>query len=324
MNYKKIKKPKDSILKANKITNISTWEKLSHEWSGTRDKLIVRHPISGHLFLVKFPKYGENEILYELFNCYFGKSLGLKYADYFLCIYDNQLCIASKSFLPAGNITSELWEMKELICHYASNVPGIELKFGRDKDVLKEHHIDQIYMILSTEFGPAVLPNFFRMIAFDCLTGHGDRHWENYGVLLKHNHTNQQLDFEFAPIYDTAYGYHLEFSDEKIKQILKDEILDQESWYQTKIKGLSKMTIEGNIKASHIDLFKHLITNGEYARYHKFLFEILNSYDRRIVQTILKMKPFSTRLTEDRKNVILKILEMRFKLLKKVLQKNLK
>jgi hypothetical protein len=313
--------PKDPVLNGKKIIDISSWEKLSHEWRGTRDKVILRHPESGSFFLVKFPRYGSNEIYYELFNCYFGKSLGLKYADYFLCRYKGELCIASKSFLSvSSSVSNELWEMKELICRYAT-VSGLELKYGRHSDVLKEHNIDHILMILRSEFGESVLPDFFRMVAYDCLLGHGDRHWENYGVLVYTDHdTNDLGDFSFAPLYDTAYGYLLERDDSLIKSLFDEGTLDQEEWYDPKKKGLCKITLEGDIKASHIDLFKYILNNPDYRQYHKYLLEIVRLYDKKIVLKILKLKLFSTGLTQVRIDVIMKVLSMRHQILSKIIK----
>lgn len=314
--------PKDSILKSRRIVDISSWEVLNHEWIGTRDKVILKHPETGKWYLVKFPKYGENEIYYELFNCYLGKSLGLKYADYFLCRYKNNLCIASKSFLDVGEKSSELWEMKELICRYASNIDGIELMYGRNSEVLREHNIENIVQILKAEFGESVFPGFFKMIGFDCLTGHGDRHWENYGVLLLIDENENDLSFKFAPIYDTAYGYLLERSDEKIKSFMDDGTLDDPSWYDPDIKGLCKITIEGNIRASHIDLFKFILCNEDISKYSKYLLEIINKYDIEIVKNILKNEPFRSGLTNVRKDVIIKVIEMRYGILKSLLEEN--
>ncbi|MBY0416075.1 MAG: HipA domain-containing protein [Bdellovibrionales bacterium] len=314
--------PKDPVLHAEKITILDDWISKDIEWRGTRAKFIVVNPQNHKFFLVKFPMYGSAEIYFELFNCYLGKNLGLKYADYFMARHKGKLCIATKSFLKVGDVVSELWEMKDLICYYASRKTDLSFKYGRSPEVLREHHIDQIYEILLEEFGEKILPDFFRMIGFDCLTGHGDRHWENYGVLIINNTVTNSVEFKFAPIYDTAYGYLLETSDEKSKVMLNDGTLDDDKWYSPRIRGLCKITIENNIKASHVDLFKYILQHENYKKYSKYMVEIVDKFDNRLVKKILDLAPLKVGLSDIRKDVIIKVLDKRSDILKRLVAEN--
>ena len=250
--------PKDKYLKYNKLNNISEWKRHEGEWVGTREKFIISPPNSDYpQYMVKFPKYGPNETNIELFNCFLGFNLNLRIASYFPCTYKEKYGVVTKSFLKNK---SELWEMKELICHY-SNLPNLEEKMGRDTDVLKEHDIDNIFLILKNEFGDGdkVLNDFFRMIGFDCLIGHGDRHWTNYGVILEEKNQKESLNYKFAPIYDTASGYLLEMTDEKLKEMIKTDKLNDENWYRPKKKALCKIVCKQDIKTNHIELFEYII-----------------------------------------------------------------
>ena len=253
--------PKDRHLKCHKLNDVSSWNRDDAEWVGSREKFIVSPPNSKTRYMVKFPKYGENEIKIELFNCYLGINLNLNVASYFPCIYKSKKGIITKDFL---NNSSQLWEMKELVCHYSNN-PNLEEKFGRNPDVLKEHNIDNIYLILDTEFGKKILHGFFCMVGFDCLIGHGDRHWSNYGVVV--DEAGGNLKYKFSPLYDTASGYLLEMTDDKLQEMLVGGTLDKEDWYKPKKKGLCKIICNDDLKTNHIELFEYIIDNQDFKNY---------------------------------------------------------
>jgi hypothetical protein len=316
----KILMPRDQILKSNKPVNISNWEKINHEWRGTRDKVNLRHPYSGTLFLVKKPKYGDEEILIELFNSYLAKNLNIKTADYFLCRYNGELRIASKSFINPSDGSCELWEMRELLCYHSENPALLENKYGRDPNVLKEHNIDYLFKIITEEFGEKVLPGFFKMIAFDCLIGHGDRHWENYGFLIKQNQTLSAVEFSFAPLYDTAYSFLLGNTEDKIKTLLDNQELETSSWHRPNYKGISKITVPDQIKSNHFDLLEYIFENKKYSKYLRYIVEIVNSYDKVIVESLLKKDPFKDFLSAQRMQVIKVILETRINLMKEIIR----
>ena len=213
---------------------------------------------------------------------------------------------------------SELWETKELICHYSS-VPNLAEKMGRHPDVLKEHNIDDIVLILDTEFGEKILHNFFKMIGFDCLIGHGDRHWTNYGVKLTYAGNN--LDYKFAPIYDTASGYLLEMTDAKVRDIIRKGSLDTEEWYKPKKKGLCKIICNKDLKTNHIELFEYILDNDSFKYYISALIEPIKRFNPRIVRYLLRNNFHLKRFSAERKNAIMKVLEMRKKILDSIIEK---
>jgi len=308
--------PKDLALSSYRMNDVSNWTRINTEWMGARKKFILIPPQAKNKYMIKFPNYGENEILIELFNCYLALNLGLKTASYFPCIYRGEKGIITKSFLKQDEYGSELWEMKELICHY-SGVANIEFKMGRDKEVLLEHDIDLIQMILANEFGEKILPAFYQMVGFDCLIGHGDRHWCNYGVILSYSSAAKKLEFNFSPIYDTASGYLLEMTDLQVEEILKNKTLDDTKWYFPKKKGLCKMTCQGNPKTNHIDLFAYILETEKNPKYIDALIAPIKKYNSKIVTHLLG-NHFSE-LSSERKSVIIKILEMRFAILKELI-----
>ena len=309
-----VKFPKDKFLKHHKLNNISGWKPLNTEWIGSREKFMVSPPHVDFQYMVKFPKYGANEIKIELFNCCLGMNLGLRVALYFPCTYKRKYGVITKSFL---NAKSELWEMKTLICH-SSRRPNLEEKMGRHEEVLKEHNIDNIFSILKSKFGEIVLHDFFRMVGFDCLIGHGDRHWTNYGVILWQK--KNVLKYHLAPIYDTASGYLLEITDVNLEKIVGGGTLEEPDWYRPKKKGLCKITCKKDVKTNHIELFEYILDKNDFVKYIPDLTEPIKRFDIKLVRYLLRNSFYMRDLSIHRKFAMLKILEMRKKILMSILE----
>ena len=315
MRKSKINFPKDKFLKHNKLNDISEWNRVSDEWVGAREKFMVSPLGTDHQYMVKFPKYGHNEPKIELFNCYLGKSLGLNVASYFPCIYKGKHGVITRSFLDPK---SELWEMKELICHYSKN-PNLEEKMGRHPEVLKEHNIDNIFLILQEDFGKKILRNFFQMIGFDCLIGHGDRHWTNYGVILS---DNDNLSYQFAPVYDTASGYLLEMTDDKLHQILKERKLEKNDWYRPKKKALCKIICKDDLKTNHVELFEYILDNFVFSEYTFAMIDPVKRFCGKLSRYLLRNAHSIKELSKDKKFAIMKVLEMRKNILMSIIEKH--
>lgn len=310
--------PKDKILHNKRFVDVSSWVNLNQEWAGTREKYILTPTKEPTKYLIKFPEYGLNEVFIELFNCYLAMSLNINTAMYFPCSYKGKEGIITKSFLDNNSQTNELWEMKELICEYANNIE-LGKKLGRDKDVLQEHDIDNIYMILNEEFGPSVFPRFFEMIGFDCLIGNSDRHWENYGIILSST-KDGPLNFRFAPLYDTATSYLVGWPDEKIVELFNSGGLDDCKWYEPRSKkNTCRITVNGDARTNHFDLLRHIIHSDEYSKYLTSLMRPVRKFDIKIAKSLLKN--YCPGLSNFRKEVIIKMLSMRQKIMLDILGK---
>lgn len=87
--------------------------------------------------------------------------------------------------------------------------------------------------------------------------------------------------------------------------------LDDEEWYQAKarIKGLCKITIPEDYKATHFDLLTYILKDTDMREYKEDVSLAFESYSPRLVQAVLKR--FFSNLTEMRKQIILKILDKR-------------
>ncbi len=219
-----------------------------------------------------------------------------------------------KSFLTEDKV-EELWEMKELVIRHSKS-KNIEHLLGRDQEVLKEHNIEQIYLILDQEFkSKKLISDFFEMIGFDALIGHGDRHWGNYGVVV----SGRPVTARFAPIYDTASGYLTEHNIERCEKMLQGDLINS-SWYRPKMKGLCKITVPENIKGDHFDLLEYVLEDSEMTVYKSSLSKAFRNFDPEIVRAILNK--FFPKLNPIRRKVIEIILKTRWKIGLEVINKH--
>ena len=286
------------------------WQIDRRENRGTREKQILHNANQKAWYLLKKPKYGRTEIDTEVFNSILANELQINHVQYFPVIFRNEEGVLCKSFLNEyKGAPLELTEMKSLICNNSGR-PDLEEKRGRDIEILKEHNIKNIFNIINQQDSRGnILKDFFKMIGFDALIGHGDRHWCNYGFLAP-KPKNRKNNIRFAPIYDTSSGYLTEIQDEsKLKEKIPE--LDNEEWYQAKArkKGLCKITIPGDYKATHFELLKYILTDTDMLNYTECVSLAFNGYNSQLVQAILKR--FFPSLTEIRKQIILKILDKR-------------
>ena len=284
------------------------WKTDHFEIRGTREKFILRHANQEAWYLFKKPKYGRIEIDTEVFNSILANELKIKHVQYFPAKFKSEEGVLCKSFLdehkdePFG-----LTEMKVLICNYSGR-PDLKEKRGRDIEILKEHNIKNIFNIIKQQnYQDNILKDFFTMIGFDALIGHGDRHWCNYGFLTS---KIRKDNVKFAPVYDTSSGYLTEVQDESK---LREKILqlNDKEWYQSKarMKGLCKITVPGDYKSTHFELLKYILTDTDMQNYKEYVGLAFKGYNSYLIQAILKR--FFPNLTQIRKQIILKILDKR-------------
>jgi hypothetical protein len=125
----------------------------------------------------------------------------------------------------------------------------------------------------------------------------------------------------FAPIYDSGSSLGREKEEEKIKQILKDSIM-MEAFVR---RGESEIHWEGE-KLNHFELIKKI--NNEYPEIvSRVIKQVVAKYNtdkiRQIVLNIDNKVPQDitmNKLSEGRKEFIIKIISLRFEKLKEILQ----
>ena len=77
------------------MNDVSSWERLSTEWMGAREKFILSPPGSQNKYMIKFPNYGENEITGYLQNVKF-QEIG---SDSIKALTDKPILIQTATYL---------------------------------------------------------------------------------------------------------------------------------------------------------------------------------------------------------------------------------
>lgn len=305
----------ENQLKRDRPRDISGWKFISHEPKGTRVKSILRR--DNTTFLFKEPN-DPLEIDIEVFNSILANELDISHVQYFPALYKGKPGVVCERFLRSSPQVDELMEMKELLYRHSAKLQrfsAAEFKelMGRDEDAVAEQSIDNIFLVLEEESDghETVLKPFFRMIGFDALIGHTDRHWENYGILLAHNR-RRSLVLKLAPLYDTVTSYLVgSTSDERLEKMLRKEFLDP-TWYQPNREDNCKIKVPNKPRTNHFDLLRYIAKSSDMSVYLPDVFWSFERFDRKLVVAI--MKRFFSHLSDVRKRTIIEILCQRHRI----------
>lgn len=302
-------------LRRDRFNNISSWKFVSREPKGTRVKSILLRGQS--VFLFKEPN-DHLEIAAEIFNSILANELGLNHVQYFPAKYNGKKGVVCASFLQYSTTIAELMEMKELLYRHSARLQKFSLAEykqlrGRDPEAVKEHHIDNIFLVLDEECGsdPKVLKAFFRMIGFDALIGHTDRHWENYGLMLAYT-KRRTVSLKLAPIYDTVTAYRIgERSDARIAKMLENEFKSPE-WYRPSREDNCKIKIPENPLSNHFDLVCHIAKSTSMSVYRDDVFWAFDQFPKVHLEKLIDK--FFRDLNPVRKKSFLEILNQRHRI----------
>ena len=154
-----------SGLRRDSVNDISDWERIQIELKGTRVKAIFRRPRRNQLFLFKQPN-NPNEITNEVFNSVLANELGIDHVEYFPASYQGNPGVICERFIAPDEQHDQLWEMRELLFRHSTKLQKKGEKFfelfGRDKEVMEEHNIENLFLVLQAEFGEESSQIFFK------------------------------------------------------------------------------------------------------------------------------------------------------------------
>jgi hypothetical protein len=101
---------------------------------------------------------------------------------------------------------------------------------------------------------------FTRMIAFDALVGAVDRHASNWGVI---EHLPRVRPPRFAPVFDTARGLLLRYSDDELREQTATPAAAQ-AFIETFARRAHPLVgVPGVRNVSYFDLIAHMVSRGE-------------------------------------------------------------
>ncbi len=155
--------------------NAQIWQKPQ---KGSSPITFFENPANGETFFFKesHRKY-PTEYWSEIVASKYGQYLGLQVLDYNVGLYENQAGCLSKHMLSRG--TQELY--------HGVDVLNDHLKSFIVTDKPAYSYQDIVAVSQANPFFGDLLPGFVRMMVFDALIGNGDRHSENWALVVDYN-----------------------------------------------------------------------------------------------------------------------------------------
>lgn len=301
------------------------WEELSWFSSGgTRSKTVLQDKTGSSYYFKrsekkaaangKPEKYYKHEFWNEIIAFQLGKYLGLDILRYDVAMYKNELGCLSPNMI--ANDHQELIEIGRLMTEV--NPEFLPVSYENRKK-----YTFQLLIETLTRFDlQKYLPSFLKTIIFDALLGNTDRHQENWAFIAQSNiePTPETLGIiGFAPIYDCGSCLAREQSEKKVLDMLNDQ--DQIQSYIN--KGLCELYWNGE-KKDHFTLINNLLIS-DFSSELRDSAAFLQNWNPAYVKTLLKNidnklpdKWQEFKISENRKQLMLKLLTSRYNLLFKI------
>lgn len=328
-------------------TDISNWQINRYlQTGGTRAKCWVVHPETGKLcFFKESHRNYDSEFWMEIIASKVGQSIGLNMLDYNIAKQNDLIGCLSNNMVEEGQELSEL--MKFLMGYDSTYNPDPKTKENQERYTLLfiqktlEHYNLEQY-----------IEKFIQVIVFDCIIGNQDRHQENWGFIIPSSAKNQLKQKKwihqivnkilpiiegrettskneynwskaiFAPIYDSGSCLGRENTEDKLRQLLRDNI--QMDAYINRCKAEIRLEKK---KIGYFELLKSLLRDTRYSEITKKQIEyICSRFDEKTITDIvinidseLPNECRGYKLTDDRKKFVIKLLTLRHEKLYKIL-----
>ncbi|MDR0574740.1 MAG: hypothetical protein LBG96_12045 [Tannerella sp.] len=334
--------------------DISEWQEKRHlQTGGTRNKAIFENPQTGNLYYFKTSLKKEvidykYEFWSEIIASEIGKALGFNVLRYDIACHKGEIGCISKSMIDTNKN-----KLSEGIDYLVGYDPGYN---PDSKGSYSQYTFRFIEKALSEYRLKDKMDCLVKTIIFDSLIGNGDRHQENWGFIVPNiegvsrddeKDKNKLLDTvlpklfwrlkikkrerdiianiikgEFSPIYDSGSCLGRELTDEKVNKMLQNSKM-LESYID---RDKCEIRWEDN-KLSHYELINKIRKETEYrgvieneikrvASIFKTeeIEKTVNNIDLDLPENLKEQK-----MPENRKNLIVKLLSLRFERLKDIL-----
>lgn len=275
----------------------------------------VVNPKSWPKYIAKIGhKWYPNESITEHFFTSIGKSFGIEIANSQLVHAEDYIRFLSEHF---HNEEQSLVHGANILSRYLLEKDNKWIDELDNQRLLKgEINIKDVIIALQDVFPDAsILDGFVDMLLFDCLTGNNDRHYYNWGVITHIKNKHQPY---FSPIYDTARGFYWNKDEDFILSLHNDSPSQQIERLKIYInKSVPKISIPGNEKCNHFELVEYLKLHNHIRKGH---IERWSNYSS-LEQTLNALnEDFVKLLSQERRTIIEKILKLRFRMLKNIIQ----
>ncbi|MFV0396511.1 MAG: hypothetical protein ACK5JU_00640 [Bacteroidales bacterium] len=330
------------------FTDISDWQVREYlQTGGSRSKCWAVNPLTGRLCFFKESHHNyKSEFWMEIIASKVGQSLNLKMLDY---------NIARKGTL-IGCISNNMVESDQELAELMKFLTGCDPNYIPDENH-EQYTISFLKRALEYYNLGHHLESFIQVIVFDSIIGNQDRHQENWGFILPSNlsisvkkhpkgichllklfgfrlsdltRLQRQIELndiwskaKFSPIYDSGSCLGREIKEEKIIQLLNNSTLLNS--YINRCKAEIRL-LNGN-KIGYYELLKSLLKDEKYQNItNEQIKKISNNFNENNINKIVmnidnKLPPeiLSNKLTEKRKEFVVKLLTLRLEKLCRLL-----
>ena len=297
--------------------NVSKWNEKEHlQTGGTRNKSVIENPQTLDLYFFKTSlKKIKMDYTYEFWSEIIASKVGndLKFnvLDYNIAYKNGEIgCLSKLMNTPE----------KEVLFEGISYLQGFDAGYiPTDKKQYSKYTFKFICDALKDYSLNNQVENLIKTIIFDSIIGNGDRHQENWGFIVNFD----TLEIEYSPIYDSGSCLGRELEEKKVNQMLKDS--NMLNAYIN--RGVSEIHWESK-KLNHFELIKNIynqeryknIVENEIKRIVQIFNEerikkIVNEIDNNLPENLSEHK-----LPKNRKELIAKIISLRFNNLKNTLK----
>lgn len=259
-------------------------------------------------------KWYPNESITEHLLNELGRSLGLSMANSCLRRINEQIWFLSEYFL---DNEQTLYHGADLYAQYLNNDSQFVKEVQdnnkiEDQDFFSVQLVEEIFYTYFKKNATLLFYEFIKMLIFDGLIGNNDRHAYNWGVVTSIK-TGSYI--KFAPIYDTARGLYWNTSEENVRKILN---LTDNKGNNSKIKkyvvnSRPKIGWESEKTVSHLELLKLIYQNETGISKENFVDLVSESNLYKCLDVI--NKDFNRLITLERRMLITKCLELRFRMI---------
>ena len=262
---------------------------------GATTKDILANPDTGDRYIAKLGgRNSDIEVVTEFAIHLVGKTLAdVIIADAKIAEYKGQLRFLSKIFLDVSKAEELVHGMQLFKDIYddttvtrVTNNQGQEQSFFRVQEIkaaFGAHYFDH-----GARIEEELFDSFVTMLTHDALLGVMDRHHENWGVIVQRDVGGAAP--RFAPLYDSARGLFCHYSDSALSQFEGRAGSQRLDGYIGRARPLVGFLGRGptgkRSYLTHAELLASVF--WQYPSQRVRITKILESYDWRLVRTVLK------------------------------------
>lgn len=296
-------------------TDATQWCEMSFlQTGGTRGKCWIQSPNDYGLYFFKESLHREgrdysSEFWMEILSSKIGQSFGMHMLDYNIALRGDRLGCISANMCGNGE---ELVELKKLLT-------GTDNTYNPASAQDKKRYTFAFLARSLSHFGlGGHITDFIRVLVFDAIIGNQDRHQDNWGFIRSSGDEAWETA-RFSAVYDSGSSLGRELTDDRIKQMLHDDV--QFMAYVRRGKAELRLTSD---KVSYWTLLADLERSGTYGETTRTVIEeFTSSFDQEVLHTIVygidrNLPAWHKSVSPERKEFIVKLVCQRIEELKRI------